>query len=97
MLLYTRTISQFQVILTKTTNASSTLLPHQINFAIYTFGFLGGGRGGGESQINSFSLFNCAAAKLRFSCVNPDKKTLKLVIKVNRVERFSTVELFLMF
>lgn len=96
MLLYKRTISQFQVILTKPTNAGSTLLPHQINFAIYTFGFWGG-RGGGESQINSFSLFNCAAAKLRFSCVYPDKKTLKLVIKVNRVERFSTVELFLMF
>ena len=64
------------MILTKPTNAGSTLLPHQINFAIYTFGFWGG-RGGGESQINSFSLFNCAAAKLRFSWVKSGQKNLK--------------------
>ena len=38
-----------------------------------------------------------AAVNLCFSCVNPEIKTLKLVIKVNRVEQFSTVELLLVF
>lgn len=75
MLLYKRTISQFQVILTKPTNASSTLLPHQINFAIYTFGFFGGGGGRGEvgeSQRRSFFSTGCSEFVL-FMCKSGDK------------------------
>ena len=80
MLLYKRMISQFQVILTKPTNASSTLLPHQINFAIYTFGFFGGRGGRGEVGVENpkgVVFLVRAAVNLCFSCVNPDKKNLK--------------------
>ena len=55
----------------------------------------GGGRGRWENPKGVvFSVR--AAVNLYFSCVNPEIKTLKLVIKVNRVEQFSTAELFLM-
>lgn len=58
-----------------------------------------GGGGGKEKNPKCvvFSLFDWAAVQLCFSCVNPEIKTLKLVIKVNRVEQFSTAEFFLMF
>ena len=54
--------------------------------------------GGGEereSQRRSFFTMGCSEFVL-FMCKSGDKN-LKLVIKVNRVEQFSTVELFLMF
>ena len=75
-------ISQFQVVLIKP----------------FWF-FLGGRVGGGKNpkSVVFFSLFDWAAVQLSFSDVIPEIKTLKLVIKVDRVEQFSTMELFLMF
>ena len=74
-------ISQFQVVLTK------------------PFWIFGGGRAGGKNpkSVVFFSLLDWAAVQLSFSDVIPEIKTLKLVIKVDRVEQFSTMELFLMF
>ena len=99
MLLYKRTISPFQVILTKPTNASSTLLPHHLILLFILLAFLAGGGGGVPNAQFFFTIsLDWAAVQLCFSCMcKSGDKNLKTGNKVNRVEQFSTVKLFLMF